>query len=136
MTQNNNNTTKLNKINNIATIAVIIAILIIAVFVIFYGVANKNTPDIVSNNGIAYVQYEDMTAKLLDSNGKQIIFNDFIKQEHKLYGATYSLGYVTYLVVFDESTNMHYIGVINSKDNVELTEINVLYNKELLEGAN
>lgn len=134
MTQNNN-TTKLHWINNIKTISIITAIIII-VFVIFYGVANKNTPDIVNNNGIAYVQYGDMTAKLLDNTGKQIIFNDFIKQEHKLYGATYSLGYVTYLVIFDESTNMHYIGVNNNKDNVELTEINVLYNKELLEGAN
>lgn len=135
MTQNNNNTTKLHWINNIKTILIIIAIIIIA-FVIFYGVANKNTPDIVNNNGIAYVQYGDMTAKLLDNTGKQIIFNDFIKQEHKLYGATYSLGYVTYLVIFDESTNMHYIGVNNNKDNVELTEINVLYNKELVEGVN
>ena len=134
MTQNNN-TTKLHWINNIKTISIITAIIII-VFVIFYGVANKNTPDIVNNNGIAYVQYGDMTAKLLDNTGKQIIFNDFIKQEHKLYGATYSLGYVTYLVIFDESTNMHYIGVNNNKDNVELTEINVLYNKELLEGVN
>lgn len=86
-----------------------------------------NSPEIIGIDGVAYIQKGDYTCKLLDAQGRQIAYNDYIWADHEFKTSKFETDYI----FRDLNTGMVYILVDNEFNNIP--SVNIMYNNSWLE---
>ena len=113
---------------------IMLGIMIIVVLAFVFGemlvnnFTNKmNSPEIIGIDGIAYIQKGDYTCKLLDEQGRQIAYNDYIWVDHEFKSNKIENDYI----FRDLDTGMIYILIDNEFNNIP--SVNIMYNNEWLQ---
>lgn len=88
----------------------------------------RSKPNIIDIDGIAHLEKNGYVCKLLDSNGKQIVYNDQLEFEHKFETSHISNDDKDKdrYIFEDTTTGMIYILVTSDNNNVPM--LNVMYN--------
>ena len=128
MTNNEHAMNKLkSKLIELSVIVFIIALVILAEIFTEKFDNKVNSPEIIGIDGIAYIQKGDYTCKLLDEQGRQIAYNDYIWADHEFESEKAGEHYI----FKDINTNMVYI-LIDSEFN-NIPSVNIIYNNEWVE---
>ena len=113
---------------------IMLGIMVIVVLTFVFGeilvnnFTNKmNSPEIIGIEGIAYIQKGDYTCKLLDAQGRQIAYNDYIWVDHEFKSNKVENDYI----FRDLNTGMIYILIDNEFNNIP--SVNIMYNNEWIE---
>lgn len=108
-------------------IILIVTVALISGEILVNSFNNKvNSPEIIGIDGVAYIQKGDYTCKLLDAQGRQIAYNDYIWADHEFKASKVETDYI----FRDLNTGMVYILVDNEFNNIP--SVNIMYNNEWL----
>lgn len=110
-----------------AVIFAVIALVIILDIIANNQEAERSKPNIIDIDGIAHLEKNGYVCKLLDSNGKQIVYSDQLEFEHKFETSHISNDNKDKdrYIFEDITTGMIYILV--SSDNNNIPMLNVMY---------
>lgn len=87
----------------------------------------RSKPNIINIDGIAHLEKNGYVCKLLDSNGKQIVYNDQLEFEHKFETSHISNNDKDKDRYIFEDTTTGMIYILVSSDNNNIPMLNVMY---------
>jgi cytochrome c biogenesis protein CcdA len=112
---------------------VVIFIIAVVGFTADYKALREDETTITSIDGIAYIKSGDMIVKLMDKDGKQVVYNDMVNSNHNLSKSIYTSNIggrkVRIYFIEDTDTETYYIGILDLSTNTSIEALNLMYKK-------
>lgn len=117
-----------NKLITWVVIFAILALLVTLKVIVDNQEMQKSKPNIIDIDGIAHLEKNGYVCKLLDSDGRQIVYNEELELKHEFNVSHISSesGSNDKYIFEDTYTNMIYILISSDTNNIPL--LNVMYN--------